>query len=68
MSSLQWNCREYRGSRGVTLVTGNLWVSSGGEELGGVTQRGCDGSLYINQISRYCGLKMVVGHNISMVK
>jgi hypothetical protein len=45
-----------------------VWLSSGGEEVGGVMQGGCDGSLDINQISRYCGLKMVVGRKISVGK
>jgi hypothetical protein len=46
-------------------VTITAWFSSGGEEVGRVTQWGCDGSLDMNQISRYCGLKMVVEHRIS---
>jgi hypothetical protein len=35
MSSSHWNCREYRGSRGVTLVNSIVWLYSDGEELGG---------------------------------
>jgi hypothetical protein len=49
-------------------VTVTVWLSSGGKEVGGVMQGDCDGSLDINQISRYCGLKMVVGRRISMGK
>jgi hypothetical protein len=49
-------------------MTVTVWLSSGGEEVGGVTQGGCDGSLDINQISRYCGLKMVVEHKIFVGK
>jgi hypothetical protein len=48
-------------------VTVTVWLSSG-EEVGGMTQGGHEGSLDINQISRYCGLKMVVGHKISVGK
>jgi hypothetical protein len=40
----------------------------GDEGVGGVMQGDCDGSLDINQISRYCGLKMVVGRKISVGK
>jgi hypothetical protein len=39
-----------------------------GDEVGEMTKEGCEGSLGINQISRYCGLKMVVGRKISMGK
>jgi hypothetical protein len=39
-----------------------------GEEVGGTTQGGCAGLLDISQISRYCGLKMVVGCNIYVGK
>jgi hypothetical protein len=49
-------------------VTVTAWFSSGGEEVGRVVQGGCDGLLNMNQISRYCGLNMVVGHRISMGK
>jgi hypothetical protein len=41
---------------------------SGGDDGERVSQGGCDGSLDINQISRYCGLKMVVGHRIFIGK
>jgi hypothetical protein len=41
---------------------------SSSEEVGGMTQGGYEGSLDINQISRYYGLKMVIGHKIFMGK
>jgi hypothetical protein len=68
MSSSRWNYQEYSGSRGTTLVTVTTWLSLGGEDVGRVIQGGCDGSLDMNQISRYYGLKMVVGCRISMGK
>jgi hypothetical protein len=40
----------------------------GGDDVEGVSQGGCNGSLNIIQISRYCGLKMIVGHRIFMGK
>jgi hypothetical protein len=52
---------------GIILVTFIVLLSSG-EKVWGLTQGGCVGSLDINQISRYCGLKMVVRRNISMGK
>jgi hypothetical protein len=48
-------------------VTITVWLSSG-EEVGGMTQGGYEGSLDINQISRYYGLKMVVGRKIFVGK
>jgi hypothetical protein len=48
------------------MVTVGLF--SGGDDVKGVFQGGCDGSLDINQISRYCGLKMVVSCRISVGK
>jgi hypothetical protein len=48
-------------------MTVTMWLSSS-EEVGGMTQGGYEGSLDINQISRYCGLKMVVRHKISAGK
>ena len=67
MSSSQWNCRKYSGSGATTLVTVTMWLSAS-EEEGEMTQGGCVGSLDINQISRYCGLKIVVGHKIYVGK
>jgi hypothetical protein len=49
-------------------VTVTMGLFFGGGDGEGVSQGGCDGSLDINQISRYCGLKMVGGRRISMGK
>jgi hypothetical protein len=49
-------------------VTITAWLSSGGEEVGRVMQGGCDGLLDMNQISRYCGLKIMVGCKIFVGK
>jgi hypothetical protein len=49
-------------------VTVTVSLSPGGKEVEGLRQGDCDGSLDINQISRYCGLKMVVGRKISVGK
>jgi hypothetical protein len=49
MSSSQWNYQEYSGSRGVTLVTVTVLLSSGGDDVEGVLQGGCDGSLDITK-------------------
>jgi hypothetical protein len=49
----------------VTVIVGLFFGSGDGE---GVSQGGCDGSLDINQILRYCGLKMVGGHRIFVGK
>jgi hypothetical protein len=50
------------------LVIVTMWLSFGGDDVEGVAQGHCDGSLDINQISRYCGLKIVVERKISVGK
>jgi hypothetical protein len=49
-------------------VTITVALSPSNKYVGGLMEGDCDGSLDINQISRYCGLKMVVRHNIFMGK
>jgi hypothetical protein len=49
-------------------VTVTMWISFVGDDVEGVSQGSCDGSLYISQVSRYCGLKMVVRHKIYVGK
>ena len=48
------------------MVTVGLFSS--GDDVEGVSQGGFNGSLDINQILRYCGLKMVVGRRMFVVK
>ena len=49
-------------------MTVTMSLSPGGKEVEGLRKGDCDGSLDINQISRYCGLKMVVGRRMFMGK
>jgi hypothetical protein len=49
-------------------VTITMALSPSDKDVGGLMEGDCDGSLDINQISRYCGLKMVVGHRMFMGK
>jgi hypothetical protein len=48
-------------------VTITVFLYSG-EEVGEMMQGGCTSLFDINQISRYCELKMVVGHKIFVGK
>jgi hypothetical protein len=48
------------------MVTIGLFSS--GDYVEGVSQGGCNDFIDINQISRYCGLKMVARIRISMGK
>ena len=49
-------------------VTGMVALSPFDKDVGGLMEGDCDGSLDINQISRYCGLKMVVGRRMFVEK
>ena len=49
-------------------MTDTMVLSPSDKDVGGLMEGDFDGLLDINQISRYCGLKMVVGRRIFMGK
>jgi hypothetical protein len=49
-------------------VTVTVALSPSDKDVGGLMEGNCDGSLDMNQISIYYGLKMVVGHRMFVGK